>query len=102
MPRRETSDIYPGITQMFYRPFLNSPIIEVVGPSSETEEELNGVLWGATFVSTNIQKTKSFLGDNAGNIRKAKQQGREICTMRHKNLGIHLNIAIMSPHNSKL
>ncbi|CAK9009406.1 Glyoxalase, partial [Durusdinium trenchii] len=113
--RRERADVYPGITQLFYRP-SEEVIIEVVGPTEAKGDGQGGAassplappgpseqpnLWGITFVASDLEGTKAFLGDNLSKLRKAKQAGRQIATLRNNNLGMNVAIALMTPHTSK-
>jgi hypothetical protein len=108
---RERADVYPGITQAFYRPG-GEVTIELVGPSpgAEGNESFLGklegppVLWGITFTCAELGKATALLGDKVSAPRKAVQKGREICTLRHDKLGVSINVAFMTPHvkDSKL
>ena len=94
--KRERSDIYPGITQLFYRPG-NGTVIEVV-----YNKEFTGTfLWGATVVVSDINKAKAALGENSSQPKKAVQPGRHIMTVRHANLNIGTSMAMMTPHVPK-
>lgn len=103
--RRERSDVYPGVTQLFYRP-AGELIIEVAAPSegSSGDNPLaakthKSFLWGATLnVNDDLNTAKGLLKDSLSDIRKAKQAGRKIATLRHKNFGISVAIALMTPH----
>jgi hypothetical protein len=101
-PRRERKDLYPGVTQVFYRP-QEDIIIEMVGPTEvpeADEDDPSGTfLWGVTFVSDDLGATKAHLKDELGEIRDARQGGgRRIATLRHKAVGLRSAVAIMTPH----
>lgn len=104
-PKRIRKDIYPGVTQMFYRPG-NGTVIEAIVFENSDEDNTNPdmFLWGITFLVDDLDKTKSLLGDNLSNPKNAVQKGRRIATLRHKNLGIGCNIAFMTkpPEKAKL
>ena len=103
--RRERKDVYPGITQLFYRP-AGELIIEVAAPTEGSTEKNNmfeetqaSFLWGITLnVADDLSTAKSLLQDSLSDIRKAKQAQRKIATLRHKNFGISVAIALMTPH----
>eukprot|EP00511_Aplanochytrium_stocchinoi_P003334 CAMPEP_0204843164 /NCGR_PEP_ID=MMETSP1346-20131115/47814_1 /ASSEMBLY_ACC=CAM_ASM_000771 /TAXON_ID=215587 /ORGANISM="Aplanochytrium stocchinoi, Strain GSBS06" /LENGTH=355 /DNA_ID=CAMNT_0051982255 /DNA_START=155 /DNA_END=1222 /DNA_ORIENTATION=+ len=105
--RREANDIYPGITQLFYRPG-DEVIIEVVGftaasTGTETSSQApHSFLWGATFtVKDDLTIAKALLQDKLSEIREAKQRGRRIATLRNKELNISAALALMTPHVPK-
>jgi hypothetical protein len=119
--KRQRDDIYPGISQLFYRPVPNGVIIEVVGPTptadgnvadvfpdadvdvAENEQQVKAILWGVTFVSKDVDATHAFFGEErCGRVRSAKQSGRRIATLRNKALGLGLNMAIMTPANRRV
>mmetsp|Transcript_19830 Transcript_19830/g.35263 ORF Transcript_19830/g.35263 Transcript_19830/m.35263 type:complete len:240 (+) Transcript_19830:48-767(+) len=109
--RAERSDLYPGITQEFYRPF-NEMTIEVVGPTPGTEpSEIGGFLgnftegpetflWGITFVTEDMEKTKAFFGEKMSKVKPAAQPGRLIGTIRGKKVGLSPAIAVLTPYKS--
>eukprot|EP00941_MAST-03F_sp_MAST-3F-sp1_P002749 g2749.t1 len=75
-------------------------ILEVLGSSSFEEESVSkkSELWGITLVVDDIMRTKSLLKNNLSEVRNAKQKGRKIATLRHKNFGMSVNIAFITPH----
>jgi hypothetical protein len=104
---KKRDDIYPGLTQLFYRD--GGPIVELIAPSSSSSssgggdgmgDEASGgsSLWGITLTVDDIDATKAFLGDSSTNVKDAKQPGRRILTLRHKAIGVSVNIAFISSH----
>ena len=111
---RKRDDIYPGLTQVFYRD--GGPIVELIAPSDSSsssssssskgdradgmgDEAAGGSsLWGITLTVDDIDATKAFLGDNSTKVKNAKQPGRRILTLRHTAVGVSVNIAFISHH----
>jgi len=110
--RAQRDDIYPGVIQSFFRP-ANETIIEVVSPKavSPAKDDENPIfgfisdkilVWGITFVTRDMSKTKSFLGEGLGKVLDAKQGGgRKIGTLRNKVFEINSAIALMTPYAKK-
>jgi len=92
-PRAQRDDIYPGITQIFFRPG-QGPVIEVV----VNKDFPKSFLWGTTLVTADIDAAKEALKENASNPKNAVQPGRRILTVRGQNIGIRTNVALMTPH----
>ena len=84
--------------QAFFR--LGSTILEVVQEPPEATERAGGdrpaFFWGLAFVAPDLERTVSFLGDRAGEIRPAVQPGRRIATLR-RSAGLSLPVALMTP-----
>ena len=95
-PRAQRDDIYPGITQIFYRP-EKGVVIEVV----VNKDFPKTFLWGMTLVVEDIDIAKQLLKDNSSNPKKAIQPGRRILTVRGAQLNIETNMAMMTPHVPK-
>ena len=107
--RRRRDDVYPGITQLFYRPGNShsncGPIVELIAPSKPISDDIaaptpTAFLWGVTFVVKDIVAAKNWLGDRAGDVRDAVQPGRQIFVLRHGHTDVNssVNIAFMTPH----
>jgi hypothetical protein len=94
-PRRERDGELGGrpIRQIFFR--LGEVIVEVVG-SPETASKGPSVLWGLTYVVTDIDATASFFGDRTSPVKDAAQPGRRITTLRHHDLGMSVQTAMIS------
>ena len=109
--RKTTKNIYPGTSQSFYREEqgnesrLHSPIVEVVGPTTPVVPLLppSMFVWGLTFVAPSLAHARDRIGHaHTSEVRRAKQPGREIFTIRKQGSLQHIstNIAFMTPHVS--
>ncbi|MBB3602042.1 hypothetical protein FHT40_001675 [Mycolicibacterium sp. BK556] len=96
-PRRERDAELGGqpMRQIFFR--LGSVILEVVG-SPDTATDGPSSLWGITYVVTNIDATAAFFGDRTLPVKDAVQRGRRITTLKHRDLGMSVRTAMISPH----
>jgi hypothetical protein len=90
-PRR-VRDLGNGTRQTFFR--TGEVIIELVGPIPDVQGER---LWGLAFTTADLDACAALLGDKLGRIKDAVQPGRRIATLRHKDLGLTVPIAFMSP-----
>ncbi|KAH9259075.1 hypothetical protein BASA81_002695 [Batrachochytrium salamandrivorans] len=95
--KRERTDVYPGVTQLFYRQGKSGTVMEViVMPTVERT-----ALWGLTLVALDLDQAKRLLGDTgASQPKKAVQPGRRILTVRPPANTTSTNIAVMTPHVS--
>jgi hypothetical protein len=95
-PRRERDAELGGqpMRQIFFR--LGSVILEVVG-APDTANEGPSSLWGITYVVADINATASFFGDHTLPVKDAVQPGRRITTLRHRELGMSVRTAMISP-----
>ena len=82
------------IRQIFFR--LGEVIVEVVG-SPETAGEGPSTLWGITYVVADIDATATFFGDRTAPVKDAVQPGRRITTLRHREFGMSVPSALISP-----
>jgi hypothetical protein len=96
-PRRERDGELGGavIRQVFYR--LDDVILEVVG-SPDAVGDGPSSLWGITFVADDIEGAAAFFGANTSPLKDAVQPGRRITTLRHRELGMSVRTALISPH----
>ncbi|MGH1503935.1 MAG: VOC family protein [Acidimicrobiales bacterium] len=106
---RRVRDI-PGATPPRQQAFLwaGDVILEVVGPASSSGRAAGGTagdstaptasIWGLALTADDLDATAESLGDRLGSVKDAVQQGRRIATLRTRELGIGLPIAVMSPH----
>jgi hypothetical protein len=75
-------------------------ILEVVGPSTAAGDEPLA-LWGLAVVSEDLDATVAWLGPTRCSApRPAVQAGRRIATLRTRDLGISIPVAIMDIHPS--
>ena len=96
-PRRERDGELGGaaIRQVFYR--LGDVILEVVGSPGTTSDDPSS-LWGITFVTDDVDASAAFFGEKTSPVRDAVQPGRRITTLRHRDLGMSVRTALISPH----
>jgi hypothetical protein len=80
--------------QIFFR--LGAVILEVVG-SPDTQADGPSSLWGITYVVADIEATASFFGERTLPVKDAVQPGRRITTLRHRDLGMSVRTAMISP-----
>ena len=95
-PRRERDAELGGrsIRQVFFR--LGEVILEVVG-APDTASEGPATLWGITYVVADIDATASYFGEHTTAVKAAVQPGRRITTLRHRELGMSVRTAMISP-----
>lgn len=94
---RHATDQGAGVVQHFF--WAGDVIIELIGPGEDrplTAEPCK--VFGLALVSEDLDATSTFLGDRISPVREAVQKGRRIATLRTRDLGISLPVAIMSPH----
>lgn len=77
--------------------WLGDVILELVGDDA-VRGEGPAVLWGLALTCDDLDTAADHLGDALGSIKPAVQPGRRIATIRTKDLGISVPIALMSPH----
>ena len=80
--------------QIFFR--LGAVILEVVG-SPDAAADGPSSLWGITYVVADIEETASFFGERTLPVKDAVQPGRRITTLRHRDLGMSVRTAMISP-----
>lgn len=95
--RRERDGELGGasIRQVFYR--LGDVILEVVGSPGAGGAGPSS-LWGITFVADDIEAAAAFFGERTSPLKDAVQPGRRITTLRHRELGMSVRTALISPH----
>ncbi len=99
---RTTTSYGSPMRQTFF--WAGDVIIELVGPDSDpdgagepTTDEPTSI-FGLALVADDLDATAAFLGAAMGSPKDAVQRGRRIAGLRHRDLGIGLPIAVMSPH----
>lgn len=95
---RRTRDVGAGdraFQQRFFR--MGDVILELVGPPSPSGDGACTV-WGLAFVSDDLDASAETLGEACSPPKSAVQPGRRIATVRTRELGIGVAVAIMSPH----
>ena len=96
-PRREREGELGGqpIRQIFFR--LGEVIVEVVG-APHTAGDGPSTLWGMTYVVDDVGATAESFGDRTSPVKDAVQPGRRITTLRHREFGMSVRTALISPH----
>lgn len=97
--RRERPTTMAGteVTQLFC--FAGDVLLEVVAASDETGPAAGdrpATVWGIALTSTDLDATAAWFGKRIGSPKDAVQSGRRIATVRHREIGIGLPIAVMS------
>jgi hypothetical protein len=80
--------------QRFFR--LGEVILEVIGAPEATGDG-PAVFYGLAHTVADLDATKLLLGDALGAVKDAAQPGRRIVTLRHKDVGMSVATAFMSP-----
>jgi hypothetical protein len=95
-PRGERqSDTYGApMKQVFFR--LGEVILELVGQPEATGDGPPG-FFGLAITVDDLDALAGQLGDRLGTIKDAVQEGRRIATLRHRDIGMSVATAFMSP-----
>ena len=80
--------------QTFFR--AGEVILELVGPEMPSGDGPAG-FFGLALTVADLDATGGYLGDGMSAPKDAVQPGRQIATLRHRNLGMSVAIALMSP-----
>jgi len=88
---RRVRELGNGTTQTFFR--AGEVIIELVGPIDGDGERF----FGLSPTVADLDACAQLFGDRLGQIKDATQPGRRIATLRHKEFGLTIPIAFMSP-----
>ena len=80
--------------QLFFR--LGEVILEVVGQPDVAGAGDPG-FFGLAITVTDLDATARLLGEHLGAAKDAVQEGRRIATLRHRDLGMSVATAFMSP-----
>ena len=91
---RETTSYGSPMRQVFFR--AGSVVVELVGPDQPTADGPAG-FFGLAFTVTDLDAAAELLGAGLGAPKDAVQPGRRIATLRHRDLGLSVAIALMSP-----
>lgn len=83
-----------GAQQRFF--LLGTAVLELVGPAEPTGDGPS-TIWGYALVADDLDATARHLGDRLGPAKDAVQRGRRIATLRTRELGISIPVAVMSP-----
>lgn len=94
---RSTTSYGSPMRQVFM--WAGDVIIELVGPDrGEPRTDEPTSIFGLALVADDLDVTAAFLGDLLSTPKDAVQQGRRIAGLRGAQVGLHLPIAVMSPH----
>lgn len=91
---RDTDTYGAPMRQIFFR--LGEVILEVVGQPDATGEGAPG-FFGLAITVDDLDATAALLGDHLGIPKDAVQPGRRIATLRHRDVGMSVATALMSP-----
>lgn len=96
LPRGERdSDTYgAAMRQIFFR--LGEVILELVGQPDASGEGDPG-FFGLAITVSDLNAAGALLGEHLGTAKDAVQEGRRIATLRHREVGMSVATALMSP-----
>ena len=80
--------------QTFFR--LGEVILELIGPD-EPQGDGPAAFFGLAYTVTDIDALPGLYGERLGQVKDAVQPGRRITTLRHKEFGMSVATAFMSP-----
>ena len=90
---RETDTYGAPMRQVFFR--LGEVILELIGGPDPGEGDPG--FFGLAVTVDDLDATAQLLGDHLGAAKDAVQEGRRIATLRHRELGMSVATAFMSP-----
>lgn len=91
---REAGPMYGApTTQTFFR--LGDVVLEVVAPEAPADGDSR--FYGLAFDVQDLDALPARYGQRLGRIKEAVQPGRRISTLRHKDFGLSVAIAFMTP-----
>jgi hypothetical protein len=91
---RDTDTYGAPMRQVFFR--LGEVILEVVGQPEASGTGDPG-FFGLAITVSDLDATAVLLGEHLGQIKDAVQEARRIATVRHRDLGMSVATALMSP-----
>ena len=80
--------------------WLGDVILELVGVEG-VEGAGDAAFWGLALECDDLDLAARRLGEGLGTVEDAVQPGRRIATVRTRELGISVPIALMSPHHRR-
>jgi len=80
--------------QTFFR--LGEVILELIGPN-EPQGDGPAAFFGLAYTVSDIDALPARYGEHLGRVKDAVQPGRRITTLRHKEFGMSVATAFMSP-----
>lgn len=90
---RETDSYGAPMRQVFFR--MGEVILELVGLAEPQQGDAG--FFGLAHTVADLDATKAMLGERLGDIKDAVQEGRRIATLRHREFGMSVATALMSP-----
>jgi len=91
---RDTDSYGAPMRQVFFR--LGEVILELVG-QPDTSGDGDPGFFGLAITVADLDAAAQQLGEHLGTIKDAVQDGRRIATLRHRDLGMSVATALMSP-----
>lgn len=91
---RDTDTYGAPMRQVFFR--LGEVIVELVG-QPDTSGEGDPGFFGLAITVADLDATAGLLGAHLGDAKDAVQEGRRIATLRHREVGMSVATAFMSP-----
>ncbi len=91
---RDTDTYGAPMRQSFFR--MGEVILELIGQVDHAGEGAPG-FFGIAVTVADLDATVGRLGEHLGDVKDAVQPGRRIVTLRHKDLGMSVATAFMSP-----
>jgi hypothetical protein len=92
--QRETDTYGMPMRQTFFR--LGEVVLELIA-TPEPSGDGPCAFFGLALTVDDLDATSALLGDGLGRVKEAVQPGRRIATVRHKDLGLSVALALMSP-----
>lgn len=90
---RETDSYGAPMRQVFFR--LGEVVLELVGGTEPGKGDPG--FFGLAITVDDLDATAALLGEHLGAPKDAVQAGRRIATLRHRDLGMSVATALMSP-----
>lgn len=90
---RETGTYGAPMRQVFFR--MGEVILELVGGTEPGEGDPG--FFGLAITVDDLDAVRELLGEHLGDAKDAVQEGRRIATVRHRDLGMSVATALMSP-----
>jgi len=91
---RDTDTYGAPMRQVFFR--LGEVILELVG-QRDTAGDGDPGFFGIAVTVADLDASAGLLGEHLGTIKDAVQEGRRIATLRHRDVGMSVATALMSP-----
>jgi hypothetical protein len=91
---RDANTYGAPMRQIFFR--LGEVILELVG-QPDTAGEGDPGFFGLAITVEDLDTAGDLLGEHLGASKEAVQEGRRIATLRHRDLGMSVAMALMSP-----